>query len=181
MSTQKEPDRSNFPGGVGELRGRMESLFPPYLAELHRLCQMPEEFERRFWVCHVQVLVQKVKADYNNYEFETLKANLMGKMTETMLNVAWQATGQQPMAHTTHLQACVCVYPTGRIHPGLLGDFSQQYGAILIHVEKFEAITQRLEDEIMRGKILPESEDEIPKLIYKLALKPPENLPGQQS
>jgi hypothetical protein len=181
MSTQKEQRLDNFPGEVRELRGKMEGLLPDYVAALAKLCRMPEEFKRRFWVSHVQALVQKVKADYKNYEFETLKANLLGKMTETMVNLAWQVTGQQPVTHTNPLQACLSLYPTGRIQPGLLGDFSKQYGAILISVEKFEAIAQRLEDRIMKGDILPKSEDEIPKLIYNLALKPPESLPDRQT
>jgi len=181
MSTQKEQRLDNFPSEVRELRDKMEGLLPDYVAALAKLCRMPEEFKRRFWVSHVQALVQKVEADYKNYEFETLKANLLGKMTETMVNFAWQAIKQQPMAHTSPLQACLSLYPTGRIQPGLLGDFSKQYGAILISVEKFEAIAQRLEDEIMRGEILPESEDEIPRLIYQVALEPPESLPDRQS
>jgi hypothetical protein len=181
MPTQREQSLDSFLDEVRQMRGRMECLLPSYIAALHRLCQMPEEFERRFWISHIHALVQKVKADYKNYELQTQTANLFGKMTETMVNLAWQVTGQQPMAHTSPLQACLSLYPTGRIQPGLLGDVSKQYGAILISVEKFEAIVQRLEDRIMKGDILPKSEDEIPKLIYNLALKPPESLADRQA
>jgi hypothetical protein len=180
MSTQKEWRLDNFPGELRKLRSKMESFLPGYLAALRRLGQMPEEFKRRFWVSRVDSLVEKVKADYRNYELETFKANLLGKMTGAMVNMASQAVGQQPIVHTGFLQACLSISPTGRIQPDLLHDFSKQYDAIRISIEKFEAIAQKLEDKIMEGDTLPESEDEIPKLIYKLALDSLKGLPDHQ-
>jgi hypothetical protein len=66
MSTQEEHRLDNFPGEVRDLGGKMKGLLPEYVAALAKLCRMPEEFKRRFWVSQVQALVQKVRADYKN-------------------------------------------------------------------------------------------------------------------
>lgn len=126
MCTQKEHRLDNFPGELRELRGKMESFLPGYLGTLRRLHQMPEEFKRRFWVFRVDSLVEKVKANYSNYELETFKANLLGSMTESVFNLAPRAMGQQPTIHPAFLQACLSISPTGRIQPDLLHDFPKQ-------------------------------------------------------
>ena len=51
--------------------------------------------------------------------------------------------------------------------------------AIIVTYEKFVAIAQRLKDELLKGTIVPTSEDEIPMLIHTLALKPPEAFPRE--
>jgi len=171
MSTQREQSLDNFLSVVHELRGQMESLFPAYLAGLHRLCQMPDEFEHRFWTSQVEALLQKVKADYENYQLEAQKANLFGKMAETMINITLLATRQQPMPHPIPLRTCISISASGRIEPALLDDSYRQPGAVFLIIDKFETIARRLEDEIMTGKVLPRSEEQIPKLMYDLALK----------
>ena len=40
---------------------------------------------------------------------------------------------------------------------------------ILITFDKFEAIAQKLKDELLRGTIVPSSEDEISRLMYSEA------------
>lgn len=78
-------------------------------------------------------------------------------------------------------KACISISPTGKIEPTIFDDSYGQKGVTFVTISRFEAIARRLGDEIMKGKILPESESEIPKLIYDLALKLHEGLPEQQA
>lgn len=180
MSTRKEQRLDNFAGEVHQLKGKVESLLLGYMEVLQRLCQIPEEFGRRFWTSHVEALVRKVKTDYENYQFEAQKANLFGKITERAVDAILLAMKQQPIPSPKLLQSCISISSSGKIEPALFDASHKQKGVILVTIGRFEAIAQRLEDEIMRGEILPESEDEIPKIIYKLALKLPEGLPEKQ-
>jgi hypothetical protein len=137
------------------LREEVDSLFPGYVALLHKLSQMPDEFERRFWVPHVEAVLEKTRIDYRNYESQALKANLFGKMAETIVNFGWAATGQRPMAHVTPLQTCISISPSGRIEPALFGDPNRRQGNILLSMDGFERVAQKLKDEIMSGKVIP--------------------------
>jgi hypothetical protein len=162
------------------LREEVDSLVAGYVALLQKLSQVPEEFERRFWVPHIEAVLEKVRIDYRNHESQALKASLFGKMAETIVNLGWAATGQQPMAHVTPLQTCISISPSGRIKPALLGDPSRRQGNILLNMDRFERVAQKLKDEIMSGKVILESEDEIPKMMYDRALRS-QSLPGQQN
>ena len=75
------------------------------------------------------------------------------------------------MPHPMLLQTCISISASGRIEPALFDDSRIQASAIFVPINKFETIARRLKDEIMTGKVLPESEEQIPKLIYDLALK----------
>jgi hypothetical protein len=152
------------------LREEVDSLVAGYVALLQKLSQVPEEFEHRFWVPHIEAMLEKARIDYRNYESQALKANLLGKITETMVNLVAQATGQRPMAHVTPLQTCISVSPSGKIEPALFGDQGGKQGNILLSMDGFERIAQKLKEEIMSGKVIPESKHEIPKLMYDLAL-----------
>jgi len=179
MSTQKEKKLDDFPAEMRQLRVKMEGLLPDYLAALRRVCQIPQEFERRVWASRVQALAQKVRADYEKHTFQAIEVTLFGKMAEVMANFALQATGHQPITPSAFLQTCISIYPSGRIERALLDSSSRQEGAVLVTIEKFEAIARRLRDEIMKGKVVLQREEEIPKLIHDMALKAAENLPEQ--
>jgi len=179
MSTQKEKNLHDFPAEMRELRVKMEGLLPDHLAALRRVCQIPQEFKRRFWVSEVEALVRKVRTDYEKYRFQAIGVTLFGKTAEAMASLFLQATGHQPIAPSAPLQTCISIYPSGRIEPALLDSSSRQEGAVLVTIEKFEAIARMLRDEIMKGRVVPQSEEEIPKLIHDMALKPPGNLPQQ--
>jgi hypothetical protein len=153
------------------LREEVDSLVADYIALLQRLSQVPEEFEHRFWVPYIEAVLEKARTGYKNYESQALKANLLGKMAETMVNVVAQATGQWSMAHVTPLQTCISISPSGEIEPALFGDPGKKQGHILLSMDGFERIAQKLKEEIMSGKVIPESEHEIPKLMYDLAVK----------
>lgn len=172
MSSQREYSLDSFCMEVHELKGKMESLLPGYVAVLQRLCQIPEEFGRRFWASHVEALVRKVKTDYENYQFDAQKANLVGKITERAVDAILLAMKQQPIPFPEPLQPCISISSSGKIEPAIFDASRRQEGAILVTIEKFETIARRLEDEVMKEKVTPKSGDEIPRLIYELAVKP---------
>ena len=53
--------------------------------------------------------------------------------------------------------------------PALIDDPYRRPDVILITFKQFEAIVHRLKSELLKGVIVPVSEDKIPKLIYGLA------------
>ena len=61
------------------------------------------------------------------------------------------------------------MHPSGKIDPALIDDPNKPPDAILVTCEEFLAIAQRLKDRLLKGTIVPNSEDEIPELIYNLA------------
>jgi hypothetical protein len=180
MSTQRGKSLEDLLSETRMLREEADSLVTDYIALLQKLSRVPEKFERRFWVPYIEAVLEKARTDYRNYESQALKANLLGKMTETMVNLVAQATGQRPMAHVTPLQTCISISPSGEIEPALFGDPSKRQGHILLSMDGFERIAQKLKEEIMSGKVVPESEHEIPKLMYDLALRP-QGLPEPQT
>jgi hypothetical protein len=57
----------------------------------------------------------------------------------------------------------------GKIEPTLFDEPNKQPDTIIVTLEQFETIIQRLEGELLKGVIVPKSEDEIPKLMYSEA------------
>ncbi len=55
------------------------------------------------------------------------------------------------------------------LEPAVIDDPNKQPDIILITFDKFEAIAQKLKDELLRGTIVPSSEDEISRLMYSEA------------
>ena len=56
-----------------------------------------------------------------------------------------------------------------------MDDPNRQPDAVLVTYEEFAAIAQRLKDKLLKGTIVPTSEDEIPELIHNLALESSES------
>jgi hypothetical protein len=52
------------------------------------------------------------------------------------------------------------------MEPDWIDNPNREPGAIFVTYEEFVAIGQRLKDKLLRGTIVPSSEDEIPRLIY---------------
>lgn len=154
---------------VSDLRERMEKLLPTYIASLDMLSQAPEEFTRRFWASCVEALLQKVRAEYQKYQAQAQKADFLGKFMTLGIEAVLKAGGMEPIPPAASLQVGMSISPSGKIEPALIDDPYRQSDAILITFEQFEAIAQRLRGEILKGMIVPKSEDEISKLIYGLA------------
>ena len=169
MSTQREQSSDSFLSEMHELRCKMESLLPNYLAGLHRLCQMPDEFECGFWASCLEALLEKVKADYQRYQAQAQEASLYGKIVTLAADTVLKVGGMEPIPLPDSLRLGVSISPSGKIEPALMDDPNRQPDAVAMTYEEFVAIAQRLRGEILKGTIVPKSEDEIPKLIYGLA------------
>ena len=65
----------------------------------------------------------------------------------------------------------ISISPLGKIEPALLDDPYKPPDVILVTFEEFEATAQRPKVELLKGTIVPTSEDEIPRLIRDIALK----------
>ena len=167
MSNQREWSFHHLPGEVRELKGKMEQVLPSYyLAGLKRLSQLPEEFNRRFWASCLEALLAKVKTDYQKWQAQAQSANFAAKFTTLALDVVLKAGGMEPVAPPTSPQVGISISPSGIIEPALLNYPCRQPNAILTTFEKFEAIAKRLRGEILNGTVVPNNEDEIPRLIY---------------
>ena len=169
MSNQRERNLNNFLGEVRELKERMKRVFPSYLASLEKVSQIPVESERRWWTSRVEALLQKVRADYQKYQTQAQKADFLGKFMTLGIDVALKAGGMQPVALPPSPRIGMSISPSGKIEPALLDDPYKPPNVILVTFEEFEAITQRLRGELLKGAIVPTSEDEIPRLVYGLA------------
>ena len=77
----------------------------------------------------------------------------------------------QPVALPHSPQIGISISQLSKIEPALLNDPYRQPNVIFITFEEFEATAHRLKGEILKGTIVPKSEDEIPRLIHALVLK----------
>jgi hypothetical protein len=170
MSTQKEHSLDNLLTEVRQLKERVKAILPSYMASLREISRLPEEFECGFWASGTEALVQKIKADYQKYLAQVHQANLVGKVMTLGLDIALRVGGMEPVPLPDSLRAGISMRPSGEIAPTLVDNQNRQPDTVLVTYEQFVVIAQRLKDELMKGTIVPTSEDEIPMLIYKLAL-----------
>jgi len=82
-----------------------------------------------------------------------------------------KAGGMEPIPLPNSLRLGVSISPSGKIVPTLMDDPNRQLDAVIVTYEEFVAVAQRLKDELLKGTLVPSSEDEIPRLIYSLASK----------
>lgn len=81
------------------------------------------------------------------------------------------------MAPPPPLRLGVTISSSGKIEPDWLDNPDREPGAIFVTYEEFMAIAQKLKEKLLKGTIVLTSEDEIPRLVYNLALKSPKNSP----
>jgi hypothetical protein len=179
MSSQKEHSLDSFLNEIGELKERMRQVLPSYIASLKEVSSSPEEFERRFWASRVEALLQMVRVDYESLQAKARKVDFLGKFMTVGIDVVLKAGGMEPIAPPPPTQLGIAISPSGEIKPTVLDEPFPQQNAILVSIDRFEAIIRELKDEIMKGKTLPQSEEEIPRLVYSLALKQPKGSPDE--
>lgn len=173
MFNQRERNLDDLLDEVRQLRERIKGILPSYTGSLKNLPQLPEEFERRFWVSCVEALLEKVKANYQKYQAQAQKVDLMGKLMTMGMNIALKTGGMEPVPPPNSLRLGVSISPSGKMDPAVMDDPNRPQDAVLVTYEEFVAVAQRLKDRLLRGTIMPSSEDEIPRLIHNLALKSP--------
>jgi hypothetical protein len=168
MSVQREQSLGNFLSETGQLKETVKAVLPSYAALLKGMSHLPEEFERRFWASCVDALLEKVRGDHQEYQAQTRKARLYGKLITLAADIVLKAGGLEPMPFPDSLRVGISLHSSGEIQPALIDDPIKQPGAIVVTYERFVAIVQKLEDDLLKGTIVPTSEDEIPKLVYDL-------------
>jgi hypothetical protein len=151
----------------------MEQVLPSYLAGLERLSQLPEEFSHRFWASCLEALLAKVRSDYQKWQVQAQKVDFLAKFMTLGVDVALKAGGREPIAPPSFPQLGVSISSSGKIEPDWIGNPHREPKAIFVTYDEFMAIAQRVKDELLKGTIVPTSEDEIPKLIYNIAFKSP--------
>lgn len=169
MSSQREFSLDNLLAELRQLNERIKGTLPSYITSLKGMSQLPDEFECRFWASCVEALVQKVKADYQKYQTQAQDADLRGKLLTLGLDIALRVGGMEPIPLPDSLRVGISMHPSGKIEPALMDDPNKQPDAVAVIYQEFVAIAQRLKDELLKGTIVPTSEDEIPGLIYHFA------------
>ena len=167
MSDQKERSLDDLLSEVRQLKERIKAILPSHTALLKELSRLPDELEGRFWASRVEVLLEKVRADYQTYQAHAQKADLWGKFMTVGVDIILKAGGMEPVPLPDPLRVGVSISPSGKIVPSIIDEPNRQPDAVLVTHEEFLAIAQRLKEELLKGTIVPSSEDEIPKILYK--------------
>lgn len=174
MSDQREWSLDRLLSELHELKERLGQLIPQEEAALDRVTLMPVEFNRRWWSSRVDVLVQKIKGDYEKYQAQAQEAALYAKFMTVMADIALETGGMEPLPPPDSLKIGISISASGKIEPTWLDDPARQSNMLYITFEHFEETGQRLKRKIRNGRIIPKNEEEIPHLIFALASQPPE-------
>jgi len=178
MSSQREHSLDSFLNETRELKERMKQTLPSYIASLTEVSSLPQEFERRFWASRLEAMVETVKTDYESFQAQAQKVDFLGKFMTVGIDVVLKAGGMQPVAPPPAMQVGLTISSSGKIEPDWLDNPNREPGAIFVTYNEFMAIAQKFKEKLLKGTIAPTSEEEIPRLVYNLALKSPKNSPG---
>ena len=171
MSSQRGQSLNNLLDELRELKQRMKQLLPQYTTALERVAQMPTEFERRWWLWYVETLLQRTKSDYRKYQDRTRQVEYSGDYFMPVMAAFFGVSGRGP---TPPPRFGISISVSGKIEPARLDRPTSEKGDVFLALEEFEAICQRLKEEIIKGAVMPAGENEIPKLLLTLASKPSE-------
>jgi hypothetical protein len=167
MSSQRERSLDSFLDETRELKERMKQALPSYIASLKELSFLPQEFERRFWASRLEALRETVRADYESFQGEAQKVDFLGKFMTLGIGVVLKAWGMQPIAPPLSPQLGIAISLSGKITPDWLDNPNREPGALFVAYEEFMTIANRLKEKVLKGAIVPGSEAEIPRLIYR--------------
>jgi len=160
-----------LPGEVRNLRERMETLFPQYIASLQRLSQMPVESEGRHWASEIDSLVDRMKTKHDRYQAEVDRANLLGRLTTPLRDAFLRMGGMQPVPPAAPLENCISISSSGKMEPTLRDAIPSQPDRVLVTFEEFLTLALKLRQMVIKGDIKMRSEEEIPILLRGLALE----------
>jgi len=179
MSSQNGRNLDSLLNEVRDLKERMEQILPSYTGLLKDAAQLPDEFERQFWVSRVEAFLHEVKDQYENLRAKAQQVDLWGKFMTLGIDIALRVRGMEPVPPAEPLRLGISISRSGKTEPDGIGNPNRETEAILVTYEEFAAIAQRLQDKLLKGTTVPTSEAEIPMLIHTLALKPPEAFPRE--
>ena len=171
MLNQRERSLDDLLDEVRQLKERIKAILPSYTALLKEISQLPEEFERRYRASWIDELFQKTRKRYEKFLISCGMISLMG----TALSNAVAMAMRQPVVGlnqvSTPIPLYIAIWPSGEINPVLKDDLSRQVEVAAVNFQEFEQICLGLKDDVLKGKLVPEAESDIPRLIYKLALE----------
>jgi hypothetical protein len=151
MSSQNGCNLNNLLGEVGDLKQKMEQTLPSHTSLLIDIARLPDEFERRFWVSSAEALLKRVKADYDRYQINAQKAELLGKTFTLMADVVLKMRGMQMIPLPEPIQLGISISPSGKIEIDWLDNPDRGHEEIFIRYKEFVAITQMLKDRLLKG------------------------------
>ena len=151
------------------MKERIEHILPSYMTLLKEITQLPEEFERRFWASRVEAFLQEIKARYANLQAKAKQVDLLGKFMTLGMGAVLKAGGMEPVPPPEPVRLGISISPSGKIEPDWRDNPNREPVAIFVRYEEFVSIAQRLKDKLLRGTVVPLSEDEISNLIYSEA------------
>ena len=153
MSSQGGCRLEDLLAEVLKLGRKLEEILPSHTAALNRLSRIPVEFDRRYWVSRVDQLLGKTKGEYERYQAEVDRANLVGRLMTVAIDAAMRVGGLGPMPAPPPLEACIAISPPGQIRLSLRDAHTAAPNAILLTLQEFEKLTIRLKDNILKGLI----------------------------
>ena len=169
MSNQSEYSLDSLHNEVHKLKERIEHVLPSYMTLLKEITQLLEEFERRFWASCAEALLHEVKARYQDLEAQAQRADIVGKFMILGMYVIARTGGMEPVLPPETVRLGISISPSGKMEPDWLDNPNRDPKAIFMTYEEFVTIAKRLEDKLLRGTIVPTSENEIPELMYSEA------------
>jgi len=126
---------------------------------------MTVEFERRCRASWIEMLLEKTRQSYQDMLVRCKMVGFVGDMLigtmATMLRQPIAMSGREAVS-----LLCLGIWPSGEIKPVLRDDSLKQSGIVIVSFEEFEKVGTRLKNDVLNGKLRPEREDEIPRLIY---------------
>lgn len=174
MSYRKELSLEDIARELTLLSQNVESVLASYVVSLRRVSEMPVQFERRCCASWIEVLLEKTRQSYEEMLTRCRMVGFVGDMlTGAMATILRQPMAMSGLEATSLL--CLGIWPSGEIKPVLRDDSLKQSGIVTVRFEEFEQLATRLKNDVLNGKLRPEGEGEIPRLIYdKLAKAKPE-------
>ncbi len=169
MYSQGEHTLDSFLGEIRELKDRTKEVLPSYIASLKELSSLPKEFEGHFWASRVEALLQMIKADYENFQAKAQKVDLLGKFMTLGIDMVLKAGRMEPIPPPERLQLGISVSSSGKIQPDWTDNPNREPEAIFLTYEHFMAIAEGLKHKLLKGAIVPSSENEIAELMFREA------------
>ena len=169
MLNQRERSLDDLLDEVRQLKERIKAIVPSYTDLLKETSQLPDEFERRYRASWIDELFQKTRKRYEKFLISCGMLSLMGTALSNAVAMGQPVVGLNQVS--TPIPLYIAIWPSGEINPVLKDDLPRQVEVAAVNFQEFEQICLGLKDDVLKGKLVPEAESDIPRLIYKLALE----------
>lgn len=153
-----------------KLREKLGRVLPGYVASLERISAMPVEFGRRWRTSWLEEHLEKVRQNYQQLVNQGMVVGLVGGMMSNIMSTITRqpAVTQSP---SPPWPFAVSILPSGEVRSTLKSMPPQQAEAITVSFEEFERTALKLKDDVISGKLVPEDEAEVRRLIYDSLVK----------